>query len=181
MCAVAVPAGVAGEAHFGVTVLGRAFDDAVALDFAALLTGNPAPERVWPLAGAEHVELVVFGAHLRGGALAYRLTDRGTRFAGEITTAPRYRMTALNAVPANPAVARVPDGETGAALAGHRWLLSPAALGRFLAELPAPMQLGKVEFADGSWRTAFCSDGSAAGVDISAYGGWANAVNAGAV
>jgi allophanate hydrolase len=67
-------------------------------------------------------------------------------------------------------------------LNGHRWLLSPAALGRFLAALPAPMQLGKVEFDDGTWRTAFGCDASAAtGVDVSAYGGWSAAVAAGAV
>lgn len=176
MCGVAVPAGRAG-----VTVLARAFDDAVALDIAARLTTDPAPVRVWPLAVAEHTELVVFGAHLRDGPLVYQLTDRGARFAGEITTAPRYRMTALPTTPPKPGVTRMPDGVAGATLTGHRWLLSPAALGRFLTELPAPMQLGKVEFADGTWRTAFGCDGSVEGVDVSHYGSWPAAVAAGAV
>ena len=59
--------------------------------------------------------------------------------------------------------------------------LSPAALGRFLAGLPAPMQLGKVEFEDGTWRTAFGCDASAAtGADINAYGSWSAAIAAGA-
>lgn len=181
MCAVAVPAGAAGDAHFGVTVLARAFDDAVALDIAALFTDGPVSEPVWPLAAADHAELVVFGAHLLGGPLVHQLTDRGARFAGPITTAPRYRMTALPTTPPKPGVTRVPDGVEGAALTGHRWLLSPAALGRFLAELPAPMQLGKVEFADGSWRTAFGCDAAVPGDDISGYGSWTNALAAGAV
>ena len=180
MCGVAVPAGTAADAQFGVTVLARAFDDAVALDVATLLADAP-PSPAWPIAVADHVELVVFGAHLRGGPLAHQLTDRGARFAGEITTAPRYRMTALPTTPAKPGVMRVPDGVDGSPLTGHRWLLSPAALGRFLAELPAPMQLGKVEFADGSWRTAFGCDGAATGVDVSSYGSWTNALAAGAV
>jgi allophanate hydrolase len=48
--------------------------------------------------------------------------------------------------------------------------------------LPAPMQLGKVEFDDGTWRTAFGCDGAAAtGADISAYGSWPAAIAAGAV
>jgi allophanate hydrolase len=65
---------------------------------------------------------------------------------------------------------------------GHRWLLSPAALGVFLSALPAPMQLGKVEFADGTWRTAFGCDGAAAGgTDVSGYGSWPAALAAGAV
>jgi allophanate hydrolase len=162
MCAVAVSAGTAGQAQFGITVLSRAFEDAVALDIAALVSKDQAPADVWPLAVADSVELVVFGAHLRGGPLVHQLTDLGARWAGEVTTAPRYRMSVLPTVPAKPAITRVADGASGAALLGHRWLLSPAALGRFLAALPAPMQLGKVEFDDGTWRTAFGCDGAAA-------------------
>ena len=182
LCAVSVPAGTAGQAQFGVTVLARAFEDAVALDVAALVSGSQAPVDVWPLAVADSVELVVFGAHLRGGALVHQLTDLGARWAGELTTAPRYRMSVLPTVPAKPAVTRVPDGAEGSSLLGHRWLLSPAALGRFLAALPSPMQLGKVEFDDGTWRTAFGCDGAAAtGPDISEYGSWPAAIAAGAV
>ncbi|WP_370069745.1 allophanate hydrolase [Mycobacterium sp. MAA66] len=183
LCGVAVPTGTAGDAQFGVTVLARAFEDAVALDIAAIASDTEAPEEVWPLAAADNVELVVFGAHLRGGALVHQLTDLGARWAGELTTAPRYRMTRLASTPPKPIVARVADAAAGAALKGQRWLLSPAALGRFLAALPAPMQLGKVEFDDGTWRTAFGGGIAAAdgGADISEYGGWEAAIAAGAV
>lgn len=183
MCAVAVPFGMAGPAQFGVSVLCRAFEDAVALDIAARFTESPAPRDVWPTAVAADQELVVFGAHLRGGPLVHQLTDLGARWIGELTTAPRYRMTAMDTVPPKPGVVRVPDGEDGSAVLGHRWLLSPAGLGAFLAQLPAPMQLGKVEFADGSWRTGFGCDGAAAaaGTDISSYGSWPAAIEAGAV
>lgn len=183
MCAVSVPAGMAGEAQFGVTILGRAFDDAVTIDIAALVMKIKALQHVWPLAAASNTELTVFGAHLRGGALVHQLTDLGARWAGELITAPRYRMTVLDTVPVKPAIVRVADDAAGAALSGHRWLLSPAALGTFLAGLPAPMQLGKVEFADGSWRTAFGCDGAAAadGRDVSSYGSWTTAMAAGAL
>jgi allophanate hydrolase len=60
-------------------------------------------------------------------------------------------MSVLPTVPAKPAITRLPDGAAGAALLGHRWLLSPAALGTFL------------------------------GADISAYGSWPAAIAAGAV
>jgi allophanate hydrolase len=130
----------------------------------------------------EHVELVVFGAHLRGGPLEHQLTDLGAQWAGEITTAPRYRMSVLATDPPKPAVTRVPEGADGAALMGHRWLLSAEALGMFLAALPAPMLLGKVEFDDGTWRTGFSCDASAAtGRDISQYGSWPAAIAARAV
>src|SRR5690606_20807782 len=42
LCAVAVPAGTAGGAQFGVTVFARAFDDAVAIDIAALVPNGTA-------------------------------------------------------------------------------------------------------------------------------------------
>lgn len=175
--AVSVPVGGSD-----LTILVRAFDDAVALDIAATLTGETPIRDVWPLAAADPVELVVFGAHLRGGPLVHQLTDVGARWAGEITTAARYRMTVLPTAPPKPAITRVADGDAGSALYGHRWLMSAAALGRFLAALPAPMQLGKVEFGDGTWRTAFGCDASAAtGPDISGYGSWPAAIVAGAV
>src|SRR6185295_7295463 len=104
LCAVAVPAGTAGEAQFGITVLARVFEDAVALDIAALATGDQAPVDVWPLAAAEAAEVVVFGAHLRGGPLVHQLTDLGARWVGEMRTAPRYRMSVLPTVPAKPAI-----------------------------------------------------------------------------
>jgi len=174
LCGVAVPTGTAGDSQFGVTVLARAFEDAVALDISAMATKTSAPQDVWPIAAADHVELVVFGAHLRGGPLAHQLTDLGARWAGELTTAPHYRMTRLASTPPKPIVARVAEGYDGAAIKGQRWLLSPAALGRFLAALPAPMQLGKVEFQDGTWRTAFGGgiDADDSGEDISEHGGW---------
>jgi len=131
---------------------------------------------------SEGLELVVFGAHLRGGPLSHELTDLGAQWAGEITTASRYRMSVLPTDPPKPAVTRVPDGAAGASIMGHRWLLSPRALGLFLAALPAPMQLGKVEFEDGTWRTGFSCDASAdTGPDISRYGSWPAAIAARAV
>ena len=163
-----------------LTVLARPFDDAVAWDIAAAIDDQPEIVDVWPLAGAEAVELVVFGAHLRGGPLSHQLTDRGARWAGEMVTAPRYRMTVLPTSPPKPAVTRLADGEPGAPLRGERWMMSAAALGRFLAALPAPMQLGKVEFDDGSWRTAFgCDHSAATGREISSYGSWPAALAAG--
>jgi len=182
MCGVSVPAGTAGDAQFGVTVLARAFDDAVAVDVAALVSDAEAPQEVWPILVADSTELVVFGAHLRGGPLVHQLTDLGARWAGALTTSAQYRMALLPSTPPKPAITRISNG-AGVALKAHRWVLSPAALGRFLAGLPAPMQLGKVEFDDGTWRTSFGCDGAAAaaGTDISQYGGWAAAVAAGAV
>ncbi|MFC9897304.1 allophanate hydrolase [Nocardia sp. NPDC127579] len=193
LCAVAVPAEGTGEIPLGVTVFARAFEDAVAFDVAtticatsatrALPAAPPDTEPAWPSAIAPAHELIVFGAHLRGQPLEHQLTGLGARWAGQVRTTPRYRLAVLDTAPPKPAVTRAADGESGTAVTGERWLLSPAALGRFLAALPAPMQLGAVELEDGSWRTGFGAAGAAAesARDISEYGGWRAALAAGAV
>lgn len=177
MCGVAVPAGEVVEsdgttAQFGVTVLGRAFDDAVVADLAARLNGGErGAEPSWPeLAGAGALTLVVAGAHLRDQPLAGQLHDLGARWDGPARTAERYRMTALPS--GKPALVRLAHG--GRAFEVERWALAPAALGRFLAALPTPMGLAAVELDDGSWETGFvCADeGAIAAPDISEFGGW---------
>ncbi|WP_255671770.1 allophanate hydrolase [Glycomyces amatae] len=163
MAAVAIPAGRAGTKGFGVSVIAPAFRDQVAVDLAARAQGVPAP-----LFAPNGAGLVVFGAHLTGMPLNHQLTDLGARFAGEVRTAPAYRMYELDTEPPKPLVVRT---ENGASLPGERWLLSPAALGRFLDALPAPMTLGKVELDDGTWTTGFVAN-RPAGEDITAAGGW---------
>ncbi|WP_255945650.1 allophanate hydrolase [Streptomyces odontomachi] len=169
MAAVAVPAGEADGSPFGVSVITRAFEDQPALDIAALLTGEQAPA----LLPGTGVDLAVFGAHLRGQPLNHQLTDAGARYGGEVTTAAAYRLAALDTTPAKPGLVRVGPSD-GARITGERWTLSPAALGRFLAALPAPMSLGRVELADGTWVLGFQCDPHAAacGTDITHHGDW---------
>ncbi|TQJ34846.1 allophanate hydrolase [Arthrobacter sp. SLBN-122] len=193
LCAVAVPAGEVDGAQFGLTVVGRTFDDAVAADIArrlevtpeapalfapgaaAEVDGNgaqPSSSVPWPLAaGATAVPLVVVGAHRKGQPLAPQLEVLGAAWVGPVRTAARYRMVALDTVPPKPGVYR---SEDGAELVGEKWLLSPAALGTFLASLPEPMLLGSVRMSDGSTAVGFACDAVAAagGEDITAWGDW---------
>ena len=193
LCAVAVPAGEVDGAQFGLTVVGRTFDDAVAADIARRLEATPAAPTLfavgaaaeaarsgdqpssslpWPVAaGATAVSLVVVGAHRKGQPLAPQLEELGAFWDGPVRTAARYRMVALDTVPPKPGVYRSDDG---AELVGERWLLSPAALGTFLAALPEPMLLGSVQLSDGSTAVGFACDAvaAAAGKDITAWGDW---------
>ncbi|MGW4589594.1 allophanate hydrolase-related protein [Amycolatopsis thermoflava] len=145
----------------GVRFLGRPFDDQVLLDLAALLTGeqlkNPYP--------ATGTALIVFGAHLRGQPRNVELRDLGARFTGDVRTAPRYRMRALDGQ------AGVHPSDDGAALLGERWLLAPGSLARFRAALPPPMTLGPVELDDGETATALLNH-PASGPDITEFGDW---------
>lgn len=169
MAAVAVPgADTATGDPFGVMFVVPAFDDQVAVDLAARLTGVDAPVLV-----DDGVELAVFGAHLRGQPLHFQLEDLGARFAGTVTTTDAYRLTALDTVPAKPGLVRRGPG-LGAPIVGELFRVSTAGLGAFLAALPAPMALTRVELADGRAVVGFsCTHDSVAGAtDITEFGGW---------
>ena len=199
LSAVAVPAGTVDGAQFGLTVVARTFEDAVAADIARLLevipeapalfaralhepgaapaaageAAHPSSSVPWPVAaGATAVPLVVVGAHRKGQPLARQLEELGAAWDGPVRTAARYRMVSLDTEPPKPGVYRAEDG--GAELVGERWLVSQAGLGAFLAALPEPMLLGSIQLADGSRAVGFACDAVAAaqGEDITLYGDW---------
>lgn len=167
MVAVAVPGGQADGGPFGVSVIARAFDDQLAIDIAALITGEQAPVS-YPDTG---VSLVVFGAHMRGQPLNSQLAE--ARFAGEVRTAPEYRMVLVRGGADRPGIVHT---GAGVSLPGERWVLSPAALGQFLAALPAPMALGRIVLDDGTTAVGFHCDHVTAETssDITSHGGWRN-------
>ncbi|MEU9044849.1 MULTISPECIES: allophanate hydrolase [unclassified Kitasatospora] len=180
LAAVAVPAGKADGSLFGISIITRAFDDQTGLDLAARLiearlieeSGESAGQARVPLPGTG-VDLAVFGAHRHGQPLNHQLTRLGARYTGDVRTAAAYRLTALATEPPKPGVIHVgPD--SGGAISGERWTLSPAALGHFLAELPAPMSLGRIRLDDGSWVLGFQCDPhtAASGTDITHHGDW---------
>ncbi|GAB3737665.1 allophanate hydrolase [Nocardiopsis nanhaiensis] len=168
LAAVAVPAGNADGHPFGATLVASAFEDQVALDLAGLLNGEDTGQ-VQPDTG---VELAVFGAHLRGQPLNHQLTDLGARFVEATTTSEDYRLFALATTPPKPGLLRVNSG--GSTLRCEVWSISPAGLGTFLAQLPAPMSLGAVTLADGRAVVGFgCDPAATEGAeDITFHGGW---------
>ncbi|MEV4208907.1 allophanate hydrolase [Nocardia salmonicida] len=169
LAAVAVPGKPTADGlPFGVTVVVPAFADQLAVDLAARITGTPAPLLV-----ETGVPLAVFGAHLRGQPLHWQLEQLGARFTGEITTTDAYRLTALDTTPSKPGLVRHGDGQ-GAPILGELFLVSPAGLGRFLAELPPPMALTSIELSDGRAVVGFaCSyDAAVAATDITRFGSW---------
>lgn len=158
LCAVAVPSGeidegAAGVAQFGVTFLAPAHHDAVVVDLARRFGEESTDHPSWPESVADTVELAVFGAHLRGQPLEHELISRGARWSGEVRTAPGYRLVELATTPPKPGLVAEPSD--GTAIRGERWTLSTAALGSFLAALPAPMGLGAITLDDGSSIVGF--------------------------
>lgn len=182
--AVAVPAGVMTNGlPWGVTLFGRVFTDQYLLSLAAALqeaqglplVGGALPGASLPARPARHdrAHLVVCGAHLQGLPLNGQLLARGGRRLALTRSAPHYRLHALaGGPPLRPGMVRV--AEDGAAIEVEVWELPSSELGSFLTGIPAPLGLGKVELADGSWETGFICEpyGLAGAEDITAHGGW---------
>jgi allophanate hydrolase len=64
--------------------------------------------------------------------------------------------------------------QDGSAIALEVWDMPEQHIGSFLALIPPPLGLGKVELADGSWVTGFICEGHAlqGAQDVTRYGGW---------
>jgi allophanate hydrolase len=185
LAALAVPAGRRPSGlPSGVTLVGPwGSDDRLASLGAALhaLLGDtlgatafplPAPARPEPVA-ADELGLVVVGAHLEGLPLNPQLTSRGGRLVAATRTAPTYRLYELPGTrPARPGLVRVNQG--GAAIDVELWAVPRHAVGDFLARVPRPLALGRVELEDGAEHTGFLCEVSAlvGARDITAYGGW---------
>ncbi|MEJ2345855.1 MAG: allophanate hydrolase [Gammaproteobacteria bacterium] len=186
LAAVAVPAGFQADGlPFGVTLVGRAFTDSQLLALADRLhraadlplgaTGAALPAgALEPAVGGRCIPVAVCGAHLQGLPLNRQLTERGARLHSRTRTAPRYRLYALaGGPPQRPGLVR---DDSGAAIEVEVWEVPAERFGSFVAGIPAPLAIGKVELADGAWVPGFVCEAYAAGgaEDITALGGWRN-------
>ena len=186
--ALAVPVGFSErDLPVGVTLFGPAFADLTLLSLARALearlmlplgaTSIPHPplEELPAPAQDGSMELVVCGAHLKGLPLNHQLTQRGGVLVSTTHSAPRYKLFALaGGPPKRPAMLR---DDTGQAIEVEVWRLPIETLGSFLAGIPAPLGLGQVELADGSWKCGFiCTAGAlkegGEAEDITEFGGW---------
>ena len=195
--AVAVPAGfqASGDAQglpWGVTLAAPAFKDVPLLRLAdrfhraqaalslgattASLADTPAIHSTELPKGsntAGTVKVAVCGAHLSGLPLNWQLTQRGARLLGAVQSAPEYKFYALAGGPVQrPGMVRV--NEDGAAIAMEIWEMPAQHFGSFVDGIPAPLGIGKVKLADGSWVSGFVCEalGAEGGSDITALGSW---------
>ena len=148
---------------FGIFV-GKAFDDFKLLDVA---------EKVSPFFTSK-VEFAVCGAHLKGEPLHHEL--QSADFIEATTTAPEYKMFAFQ--DGNiPKPALVSGGSSRFYV--EVYALSPAEFGRFVAKIPAPLGMGKIQLSSGKIVSSFIGDASILqkadegfAKDISALGDW---------
>jgi allophanate hydrolase len=119
------------------------------------------------------VSLAVAGAHLSGQPLNAQLTDREARLIVSTRTTPSYRLYALDTTPPKPGLVRVAEGN-GSAIEVEVWELGVAEFGDFVAQLPAPMCIGRVALADGGEVAGFLCEPIAleGATEITSFGGW---------
>ncbi|MEO7494456.1 MAG: allophanate hydrolase [Massilia sp.] len=181
MAALALPgAWRADGLPSGITLIGPSGADQRLAAFGeaaeALFTGAANVDAVAsaPLPFNEtSVKVAVVGAHLSGQPLNWQLLERGARKVASTTTSAHYRLYALaNTTPPKPGLVRV--AEQGAAIAIEVWELPVRLFGEFVAQIPAPLGIGSLELADGSWVSGFICEpwALASATDITAHGGW---------
>jgi allophanate hydrolase len=120
------------------------------------------------------VRVAVVGAHLQGQPLNWQLLERGARKLATTHTSADYKLHALaGTVPPKPGLERVAPGQ-GAAIEVEIWELPLRRFGELVAQVPAPLGIGSLELADGTWVEGFiCEPWALAGArDITSYGGW---------
>lgn len=185
LAAVAVPAGFREDGlPFGITLCAGVGSDAALLQLAAALPPavaapachGAAVSAAIPRESAPEpcLDIAVCGAHLSGLALNGQLLERGAVLLRTTRTAADYRLYALpDTHPPKPGLLRSP-GFAGPGIEVEVWRMPQAQLGSFLALIPAPLGLGRIELADASQVTGFLCEAwaLAQALDISAYGGW---------
>jgi allophanate hydrolase len=165
LSAVATPAGLRTDGlPFGVTFVARPGDDDLLLSLsermqhASVATlgalDAPVPRPLGRSSRAKEIPVVVCGAHMSGLPLNHQLRDRGARLVRATQTAPHYRFYALpGGPPKRPGLVRV--ASEGAAIAVEVWSVPEEHFGSFVAGIPAPLGIGKVELSDGSRCSGF--------------------------
>jgi allophanate hydrolase len=126
-----------------------------------------------PTPAPNYVALAVCGAHMAGLPLNGQLRERGAYLLQKTRSARCYRLFALpGGPPHRPGMMRVAHG--GESIEVEVWAVPTERVGSFLAGIPAPLGLGKVELADGTFVVGFICEGFAAdgATDITHFGGW---------
>ncbi len=161
LCGLALPAAMRADGvPFGITLLAPAGHDAQLASIGRIfhadtklkigargLTQPPLAALSSALIGDE-IAIAVVGAHLSGMALNGELQALGGRLLEAATTAPDYKLYALDTTPPKPGMLRV-DAGAGAAIKLELWALSAAAFGKFVAAIPPPLSIGTIRLADG--------------------------------
>jgi allophanate hydrolase len=186
LAGLAIPSSMRDDGiPFGITLLAPGGDDALlasigrvfhadtALPLGAINAPQP-PLATSPAPAGDEIALAVVGAHLSGMPLNGEMTSLGARLVEQATTAPDYRLFALNGSrPPKPGLLRVASGK-GARIELEVWTMPAAKFGQFIGNVAAPLSIGTLTLADGRAVKGFLVEAEAVAdaQDISSFGGW---------
>lgn len=183
LSAIAVPNVIRGDAlPSGVTFIAQAWMDQALANFAQtwqmhvrlnLGTSTQSYQKTVNINSSNSVKLAVVGAHLTGMPLNFQLTTRGGTLLEKTTSAAHYQLFALkNTVPPKPGLQYVQ--KDGHAIELEVWDIPLANFGAIVAEVSAPLGIGNVQLADGTWVKGFICEAYALvdATNISHFGGW---------
>lgn len=180
---VAVPAGyLENGLPWGISLVSSAMKDRKLLAYANrwqqalnLKPGKQAFDLPQTPAGDvsydESVSVIVCGAHLQGLPLNWQLTERGAQLQHSGKTSDSYRMYVIDGEIQRPGLVR---DEEGSAIEIEIWQMPATEFGSFVAGIPGPLGIGKVETSDGRWLPGFiCEPYALDGArEITQLGGW---------
>jgi allophanate hydrolase len=185
LAGVAVPTGFRSDGlPFGVTLVGSAGSDHALLSLGDRLhrtcaTGAGVTREKLPPAAApdvctsNYIPIAVCGAHMEGLPLNPQLKERGAFLVKRARTVPSYRFYALpGGPPFRPGLVRVQ--EHGHAIEVEVWAVPSEHFGSFVAVIPAPLGIGKIQLDDNTQVSGFLCESWAVhdATDISELGGW---------
>ena len=186
LCGLAIPAGfMSNGIPFGVTLVAPRFRERSLLSHALiwererkLPMGASArvPDEaagVNPVAIGARIEVAVCGAHLSGMPLNWQLAERDAALVKATRTSDNYRFYALKGGPVKrPGLVR--NESDGVSVLVEVWSIPASEFGSFVAAIPYPLGIGKLELADGRWVSGFVCEGIGleGAEDISALGCW---------
>ncbi len=186
LAAIAVPSGFRADGlPFGVTFiapagcdrslaeLGSRFHHASTSSLGVSSEPVPAGIPVSTHAPPGYIPVAVCGAHMAGLPLNHQLTERRAFLLRATRTAAAYRFYALpGGPPKRPGLLRVAQG--GSTIEIEVWAVPQKHFGSFVAGIPAPLGIGKVELEDGSMCPGFlCESWAIEGAqEITALGSW---------
>jgi allophanate hydrolase len=185
--ALAMPTGFREDGlPIGLTMFAPAGTDRLLMKLADKLHGHFVPTSgaketpVTPthsefFANPHAIPLAVVGAHLTGFPLNGQLIERGAKLLQTTKTAPKYNFYELSERPIlKPGL--VKNEAAGVSIEVEVWAMPKQHLGSFLALIPSPLGLGKVELINGTQVVGFVCEpyGIEGAKSISQTGGWRN-------
>lgn len=174
LCAISIPCDdAAKDLPFGATLFSTADHEDLILGLAREMetrfTRSSADK-----CQKEAIEFAVCGLHMRGFELEYQMTERQAKFLSEVNTAKKYRLVRLETMPEKPGLIKTESD--GYAIQIELWTFPLRTFADFVASVPSPLSIGKIELDDGREVPGFICESIAANhsEDISHYGGWRN-------